>query len=205
PQGAEKQLIEALTGRQVPPGRLPLDVGIVVQNVSTAYAVYEAVTESRPLVERPLTVTGDGVARPANLIVPIGTPVGEVLAAQGLDPKTKKVVLGGPMMGIALPNLDYPVVKGTSGILALRRMPEFMPGPCIRCGRCVTVCPLRGMAAEMIKAIEAGEVERYEELHVLDCMECGACTYECPSRRPIVHYVKKAKAEYAAWKAGNKK
>lgn len=204
PQGAEKQLIEALTGRQVPPGRLPLDVGVVVQNVSTAYAVYDAVVEARPLVERPVTVTGDGVARPANLIVPIGALIKDVLVRQGLDPKTKKVVLGGPMMGIALPNLDFPVVKGTSGILAFKKMPDFMPGPCIRCGRCIEVCPLRGMAAEMIKAIEAGEVERYEELHVLDCMECGTCTFECPSRRPIVHYIKKAKAEYAAWKAKKK-
>jgi electron transport complex protein RnfC len=201
PQGAEKQLIESIAGREVPPGRLPFDVGVVVHNVGTACAVFEAVAHGVPLIERAVTVTGDGVARPANLVVPLGTPIGDILQRQGLDPRTRKVVLGGPMMGIAVPALDMPVVKGTSGILALRRMPNFMPGPCIRCGRCVEVCPLRGMAAEMVEAIEAGDVERYEHLHVLDCMECGTCTFECPAHRPIVHYVKKAKAEYAAWKA----
>lgn len=201
PQGAEKQLIEALTKRQVPPGRLPLDVGVVVQNVATAFAIYEAVVENKPLVERVVTVTGDGVAKPANLIVPLGTPIRDILVRQGLDEKTKKIVLGGPMMGLAVPALDLPVVKGTSGILALKKIPNFMPGPCIRCGRCIEVCPLRGMAAEMVEAIQKGEVEKYEHLHVLDCMECGTCTFACPAHRPIVHHVKKAKAEYAAWKA----
>jgi len=205
PQGAEKQLIDALTGREVPPGRLPLDVGVVVQNVSTCFAIYEAVAEGRPLVERAVTVTGDGVARPANLIVPLGTPIRSLLERQGLSEKTKKVVLGGPMMGLAIPALDLPVVKGTSGILALVKIPNFMPGPCIRCGRCIEVCPLRGMAAEMVEAIEANEVEKYEHLHVLDCMECGTCTFACPARRPIVHHVKKAKAQYAAWKASKAK
>ncbi len=201
PQGAEKQLIEALLDREVPPGRLPLDVGVVVQNVATAYAVYEAVAWKRPLVERALTVTGDGVARPANLVVPLGTSIRWLLERQGIDPKTKKIVMGGPMMGVAVPTADFPVVKGTSGVLALKKLPSFLPGPCIRCGRCVQVCPLRGVAAEMVAAIEAGEVEKYEQLHVLDCMECGTCTYACPSHRPLVHYVKRAKAELAAWKA----
>ena len=205
PQGAEKQLIDALTGREVPPGRLPLDVGIVVQNVSTCFAIYEGVCEQKPLIERALTVTGDGVGKPANLIVPIGTPIRDLLERQGLDERTRKVVLGGPMMGLALPALDLPVVKGTSGILALVKIPNFMPGPCIRCGRCIEVCPLRGMASDMVEAIEANEVEKYEHLHVLDCMECGACTFACPARRPIVHHVKKAKAQYAAWKASMKR
>jgi electron transport complex protein RnfC len=205
PQGAEKQLIEALAGREVPTGRLPLDVGVVVQNVATCFAIFEAVAEGKPLVERALTVTGDGVERPANLIVPIGMAISDILARQGLNPKTRKVVLGGPMMGLALPAIDLPVVKGTSGILAMVKMPNFMPGPCIRCGRCIEVCPLRGMAAEMVAAIEANDVEQYEHLHILDCMECGTCTFACPARRPIVHHIKKAKAQYAAWKAAKNK
>lgn len=201
PQGAEKQLIDALTGREVPPGKLPLDVGIVVQNVGTAYAVYEAVNKNIPLIERSLTITGDAIGKPANLLVPIGTPISILLERQKVSPKTRKLILGGPMMGIAVPTADLSVVKGTSGILALIKTPNYMSGPCIRCGKCVDVCPLRGMAAEMVAAIEAGEVEKYEHLHVLDCVECGTCTFACPSHRSIVHHVKKAKAEYQAWKA----
>ena len=205
PQGAEKQLIEALIDREVPPGKLPLDVGVVVQNVGTAYAIYEAVVESKPLIERALTITGGGIKKPANLIVPIGTPVADLLQRQGVNPKTKKLIMGGPMMGIAIPTPELPVTKGTSGILALTKVPNYMPGPCIRCGKCVDVCPLRGMAAEMVAAIEAGQVEKYEHLHVLDCVECGTCTFACPSHRTLVHYVKQAKAEYQAWKAEQQK
>ncbi len=204
PQGAEKQLIDALAGREVPPGRLPLDVGVVVHNVATAHAIFEAVSKSMPLIARPVTVTGEGIERPANLIVPLGTSIRDLLVRQGVSPKTKKLILGGPMMGIAVPDPDIPVVKGTSGVLALTKIPRYLPGPCLRCGKCIEVCPLRGMAAEMVAAIEAGEVEKYEHLHVLDCMECGTCTFACPSQRPIVHYVKRAKAELAAWKAEQK-
>jgi len=204
PQGAEKQLIDALLGRMVPPGKLPLDVGVVVQNVGTACAVRDAVAMSMPLIERVVTITGDAIENPANLLVPIGMSVADILCRQGVDENTKKLILGGPMMGISVPSADYPVIKGTSGILALKKIPDFMPGPCIRCGKCVSVCPLRGMTAELVSAIEAGQVERYAELHVLDCVECGSCAFVCPSHRTIVHHVKKAKAEYAAWKAANK-
>ncbi|HPW46065.1 MAG TPA: electron transport complex subunit RsxC [bacterium] len=205
PQGAEKQLIEALLGREVSPGKLPFDVGVVVQNVGTALAVYEAVCEGKPLIERAVTVTGEGVEKPANLVVPIGTSVADLLLRQGVDRKTKKLVMGGPMMGIALPSADIPVVKGTSGILAFNKTVLHRPGPCIRCGKCIEVCPLHGMAAEMVAAIEAGQVEKYEHLHVLDCVECGTCTFACPSHRSLVHYIKRAKAEYMAWKSEQSK
>lgn len=205
PQGAEKQLIDAAVGRRVPPGMLPLDVGAVVQNVGTAHAVYEAVAMKRPLIQRPLTITGEGIERPANLIVPIGTPVGQLIERQGLKEGTKKILLGGPMMGVAIYDPELPVVKGTSGILALTKVIDVMPGPCIRCGRCVMVCPMALEATEIKKAVGEGAIERYEHLHVLDCMECGSCAFKCPARLPLVHYIKLAKAELAAWKAKHRK
>jgi electron transport complex protein RnfC len=205
PQGAEKQLIDALAGREIPAGKLPLDVGIVVQNVATANAVFEAVTKNIPLIERPVTITGDGIGKPANLMVPIGTPISVLLKRQEVSAKTRKLIMGGPMMGLAVPDAEFPILKGTSGVLALINTPNYMPGPCIRCGKCIEVCPLRGVAAEMGAAIEAGLVEKYEQLHVLDCVECGTCTFACPAHRSIVHHVKKAKAEYEAYRAAKEK
>lgn len=204
PQGAEKQLIDAILGREVPPGKLPLDVGVVVNNVGTASAVYEAVCKNRPLIERAVTVSGDGVDKPANLLVRIGTTIGELLEHQGIKSKIKKVVLGGPMMGISVFNPELPVVKGTSGILALEKIGSYTEGPCIRCGRCIEVCPLSGMAVDMLNAIKSGNVDKYMDVHVLDCVECGTCSYICPARRPIVQYVKRAKAELAALRAKKK-
>ena len=197
PQGAEKPLINALTGREVPPGKLPFDVGVVVHNVGTAWAIFNAVTKCMPLIERPLTVSGDAIERPANLIVPIGTPVGSVIEHCGLDPKVKKILSGGPMMGVAIADSAIPVVKGTSGILALKKIPRDISGPCIRCGRCIQVCPLGGIASEMARAIEAGALVDYEHLHVFDCMECGACSFVCPAGRNLVQYVRQAKEEAA--------
>ncbi len=205
PQGAEKQLIDSVLGRQVPPGKLPLDVGVVVQNATTAWAVYEAVVKRRPLIARPLTVTGDGIERPANLIVPIGTSIGELALRQGLKNTTRKIILGGPMMGVAIFNPDLPVVKGTSGLLALIEGVQTYSYPCIRCGKCVEVCPLSGFAPDIVAAIKEERVQDYEKLHVLDCMECGSCAFQCPARRPLVHYIKLAKAELAAWKAKSRK
>lgn len=205
PQGAEKQLIDVVVGRKVPSGKLPLDVGAVVQNVTTAYAVYEAVARRTPLISRPLTVTGEGIERPANLVVPIGTPIGELTERQGLKEGTRKIILGGPMMGVAVYDPELPVVKGTSGILALTRVMDTYPGPCIRCGKCVSHCPMMLIPTEIRAAAEHGEAERYEHLHVLDCMECGSCAFKCPARIPLVHYVKVAKAELAAWKAKHRK
>ena len=197
PQGAEKQLIDSVLHREVPPGALPLNVGVVVQNVATCYAIYEAVALSKPLVERLVTVSGDGVERPANYMVRLGTPVKNLLETSGLKKKVSKLISGGPMMGISFFNADLPVLKGTSGILAFSKVPNFMPGPCIRCGRCVEVCPLGGLASEIARAVEAGNQEEYEHLHILDCMECGSCTFVCPARRPLVQYVKQAKQEMA--------
>lgn len=197
PQGAEKQLINALTGREVPQGKLPFDVGVVVHNVATAWAISNAVTKCMPLIERPLTVSGDAIERPANLIVPIGTPIGEVIESCGLDPKVKKIIGGGPMMGVAMADPSIPVVKGTSGILALKKVPRTIDGPCIRCGRCIKVCPLGAMASEMARAIESGAVVDYEHLHVFDCMECGTCAFVCPAGRRLVQYVRQAKEEAA--------
>lgn len=204
PQGAEKQLIDSVLGREVPPGKLPLDVGVVVQNVATCFAVYEAVALNKPLIERIVTVTGDGVQKPANYLVRIGTPVSFLLEASGVNKKVSKLVSGGPMMGIAFFNADLPVLKGTSGVLAFTKVPNFMPGPCIRCGRCVEVCPLGGVASEIARAVEAGSQGEYEHLHVLDCMECGSCTFVCPARRPLVQYVKQAKQEMALKKKNSK-
>lgn len=197
PQGGEKQLISALTGREVPPGKLPFDAGVVVHNVATAWAISNAVTRCAPLIERPLTISGDAIERAANLIVPIGTPIGEVIEHCGLDPKVKKIIGGGPMMGVAMADPSIPVVKGTSGILALKKVPRTIDGPCIRCGRCVEVCPLGGIASEMARAIESGAIVDYEHLHVFDCMECGSCAFVCPAGRNLVQYVRQAKEEAA--------
>ncbi|MFH1874498.1 MAG: electron transport complex subunit RsxC [Pseudomonadota bacterium] len=197
PQGAEKQLIEALTGRKVPPRKLPFDVGVVVQNVATAWAITNAVKHCQPLIERTVTIAGDAIARPANFMVPIGTPIGLLLEYCGISPNTKKIILGGPMMGIAIADPFIPVVKGMSGILAFEKLPSFLSGPCIRCGKCIEVCPLSGMASEMARAIEAGQIVDYDQLHVFDCMECGTCCFVCPAKRPLVQLVKQAKFEAA--------
>lgn len=205
PQGSEKQLIDVLLDRQVPPGKLPLDVGVVVQNVTTTYAVYEAVVFNRPLINRPLTVTGNGIEKSANLIVPIGTPIGEVIKNQGLKDKVKKIILGGPMTGLSVYDLNLPVIKGTSGILALENVLDVEAGPCIRCGNCIRHCPVSLVPTEIRAAAHIGDAEQYEQLNVMVCMECGSCAFQCPARIPLVHYMKLAKAELAAWKAKHRK
>jgi len=205
PQGAEKQLIYALTRRKVPAGGLPLDVGVVVQNVATALAVREAVRLGKPLIERVVTVTGDGVERPANYLVRLGTPFAALLEASGVLPRVRKVIAGGPMMGIAQGTTDVPVVKGTSGVLVMAeaQAPEWRA--CISCGRCVDVCPMGLMPNEISIACEAGDLDAAAAADITDCFECGCCTFVCPAKRPIVHWAKWGKAALAKRRAQQQK
>ncbi|HOU54688.1 MAG TPA: electron transport complex subunit RsxC [Myxococcota bacterium] len=198
PQGAEKQLIRALTGRVVPaPPGLPMDVGVVVQNVATAAAVSRAVRQGIPLIERVVTVSGPSIAEPKNLRVRIGTPLADLVAScGGLTSPPGRVVMGGPMMGVAQVDLEVPVVKGSSGFLFLPAPSEeeLWPGPCLRCGRCVDICPL-GLAPAIIAwHLEAGDLDGAERLHVRDCMECGSCAWVCPADRYLVQWFRIAKA-----------
>ena len=200
PQGAEKQLIYAVTGRIVPAGKLPMDVGAVVVNASTAYQIAQAVTKGMPLLGRVVTVSGN-VARPCNLMVRIGTPISHVIAfAGGLLENTEKIIAGGPMMGVTQQDQTSPIVKGTSGILLLshkmaRQLPE---SACIRCGKCVQVCPM-GLQPFLIDAyVEQNDFETPETIGAQDCMECGCCSYICPAGRYLVQSIRLAKAEITA-------
>jgi electron transport complex protein RnfC len=197
PQGGEKQLIKACTGREVPSGGLPVDVGVVVQNVGTAFAVYEAVQKNKPLIERVVTVTGKSVKNPGNFRVRIGSPVTALIeAAGGLPDDTGKVVNGGPMMGKALSMTDVPVTKGTSGIIVfpaeVSRRAEVLP--CIRCGKCSSACAM-GLEPWLISAVsERAMWEKAESEKITDCMECGACSYTCPAKRPLLDYIRLGKS-----------
>jgi Na+-translocating ferredoxin:NAD+ oxidoreductase subunit C len=201
PQGGEKQLIKATLNREVPSGGLPIDVGVVVHNVGTAFAVYEAIQKNKPLVERVVTITGKDVKNPSNFLVRIGTPVSELIeAAGGLPENTGKVISGGPMMGKALNSLDIPVAKGTSGILLIPNE-EAKRGKvkvCIRCSKCVDVCPM-GLEPFLLMTLTQKEAfERLEEDKVLDCIECGSCSFTCPSDRPLLDYIRLGKKTVAS-------
>ncbi len=196
PQGGEKQLIKALTGREVPSGKLPLEVGCVVNNVGTAFAVYEAVQKNKPLFERVVTVTGKSIKKPSNFLVRIGTPVRELIeAANGIPENTGKIISGGPMMGKAVLNADIPVVKGTSGILL---MPDTETkrgeiNTCIRCSKCVSVCPMGLEPFLLSKASKLAKFDIVEKELVMDCIECGSCSYTCPSNIPLLDYIRLGK------------
>lgn len=200
PQGGEKQLIKALTGREVPSGKLPLDVGCVVNNVGTAFAVYEAVQKNKPLVERVIIVTGKSLARPGNFLVRIGTPVSMLLeAAGGLPDDSGKVINGGPMMGKALTSLEVPVVKGMSGLLVMdaKEAGRVEMKPCIRCGKCVSVCPM-GLEPYLLALLAEHEAwDRVETGRAMDCIECGSCQYTCPSGRPLLDHLRLGKSRVA--------
>jgi len=196
PQGGEKQLIKALTGREVPSGGLPIDVGVVVQNAGTAFAVYEAVQKNKPLFERVVTVTGKSLAKPGNFLVRIGTPVARLIeAAGGVPGDTGKVISGGPMMGKALANLQTPVVKGTSGIIVFPAEESSRPqtGPCIRCSKCISACPMGLEPYLLMNLAEKGFFDKMKAEKVTDCIECGSCSYICPAHRPLLDYIRLGK------------
>jgi len=196
PQGAEKQLVEALLGRRVPPGKLPFAVGVIVQNVGTAFAVFEALAKNKPLIERVVTVTGRAVGKPSNFLARIGTPISVLLeAAEVSEEAVRAMISGGPMMGRAFRHTDIPVVKATSGIL-LMDADEFVARQeqdCIRCGRCVDACPMGLVPCDLAAY---AEFSQWEEAGAGDnCVECGSCQYVCPSRRFLVQWIRLAKAQ----------
>ena len=204
PQGGEKQLIKALLNREVPSGGLPLDIGVVVNNVGTAVAVAEAIKFGTPLIKRVLTVTGSGIKEPQNVLVRIGTSFEEVInQCGGMVGDTAKVIMGGPMTGLAVSALDLPVVKATNCILVLSKkdVKLFEESSCIRCGRCIKACPIGLMPNFLADFTKLKNWEMVEEYNVADCIECGCCAYVCPSRIYLVHYFKVAKKELQLKKA----
>lgn len=195
PQGSEKQLILAITGREVPSGKLPAAAGCVVCNAGTAVAVYDAVVRAVPLVETVVTVTG-AVGKPANVLARVGTPFSDLIAfCGGLLPDVQKVIAGGPMMGIAVYNLDVPVQKSTSGILALtsQQAGDTPSTSCIRCGRCAQGCPMHLLPMMLNRLAKLRDWEQAEAYHALDCIECGSCTYVCPAKLNITTNIRTAK------------
>ena len=198
PMGSEKQLIYCCTGRKVPLGKLPAHVGVIVQNVATAYAVCEAVEQGKPLIERIVTVTGGAIAQPKNLLCPVGTPLSTLADACGGEKDAAKLVAGGPMTGTALTGTEAVVTKTTGGFLFLTKKETNTdePTPCINCGRCADVCPMHLMPMQTEFYTNAKEYENADKFGgVLACIECGACSYVCPARRPLAQAIKTAKAE----------
>ena len=194
PQGDEKSIVEAITKREVPSGKLPLDVGCIVINLATLVAVCEAVTMSKPLIERVVTITGEGAKSPSNLLVPIGAKVGDVIDfAGGITEDADKLIMGGPMMGFAFYDLNTPIIKGTGAITILNKEKKRAEFPCISCGSCVNACPMGLLPTTMYKNIKAGNVKEAVELNLLDCRECGCCEYSCPSNLRLVQMFKMGK------------
>ncbi len=196
PQGAEKQLIKAVLNREVPSGSLPMEVGVVVNNVGTALAIAELFVYGKPLIERAVTVTGRGINRPKNLTVRIGTPFSKLIEwCGGLAEDAGKVIMGGPLMGISQVSVDVPVIKGTGAILVMltEEVDRFTIQNCIRCGSCVDACPMGLLPCELAASVEKKDFSRAESLGAVDCIECGACAYICPSHRDLVYFIRKAK------------
>lgn len=198
PQGGEKQLIKAITGREVPPGKLPLDVGCLVQNTGTIFAVYEAVYCNKPLIERIITLSGDCLEKPGNYRVKVGTSLKDIIESCGIkfEKEPAKIIFGGPMMGISQPDIDVPILKGSSGALFFseKLARDLEEGPCVRCAKCIDVCPMHLSPTNMVKNGKKHLWDAMEELRVADCMECGSCSYICPARIPLVQYIKEGKS-----------
>jgi len=207
PMGAEKQLVKFLTGREVPAGKLLADVGVLVQNVGTAFAVHRAIRHGMPLTHRIVTVAGNAVKWPGNYDVPIGMRVADLLEHCGLVETPARVVMGGPMMGHTLGSLDAPVVKGTSGILALSEaeIAAEAEKPCIRCASCVDACPMGLLPLSMAGHIRSGNLDQAVDFGLSDCISCAACSYACPSHIPLVHYFNYGKGELVARREARRK
>lgn len=204
PQGSEKQLINAITKKEVPMGKLPADIGCIVLNVGTAAQIYYALCYGAPLIKKIVTVSGDAIANPSNLLVPVGTPFSTLIdACGGLKCDAKKIIMGGPMMGISVVSSEVPVVKGTSGLLLFsekyaKSNPERA---CIRCGRCVSVCPMKLMPTTLDMYSRKGDTDTLIAENIMNCMECGSCTYVCPSKRLLVQSIRLGKQTVNARRA----
>lgn len=199
PQGDEKRLIDATLRRKVPSGGLPMDVGAVVCNASTTKAIADAIIEGKPLYERVVTITGNGIKKPKNLVVKIGTSFQDIIDQCGgyTEEKPGKIIMGGPMMGISQYTTEVPVIKGSGGILVLTEDEVQLDpmGPCIKCGKCLKVCPVKLEPLHLSNYALKGMFDKAEGLHALDCVECGACSYICPAKRPLVESIRVAKRE----------
>ncbi len=194
PQGAEKTLVYAVTGRKIPTGKLPADVGVIVMNVTSAAFISRYLKTGMPLVSKRITVDGGAVSEAKNIRVPIGTSVNDILDFVGVS-EPKKILLGGPMMGQTISDIDTPIVKGTNAVLAFdeKEVRSFSPTPCIRCGRCVAACPMSLMPTSLERLYEAGDIKGLEENGLMTCMECGCCAYSCPANHKLVQNLRLAK------------
>ncbi|MBD5136980.1 MAG: electron transport complex subunit RsxC [Lachnospiraceae bacterium] len=203
PQGAERMLIYAVTGRKINSSMLPADAGCVVDNVDTMFAIYEAVTNGKPLISRVITVTGDAITNPKNFLVRIGTNQNELIeAAGGFKSQPEKVISGGPMMGIAMSSLDVPVLKGSSALLCMQHdeVSAAEEGNCINCGRCADVCPGHILPSRLAKLASRGDMEGFEKMNGLECCECGCCSFICPAKRNLTQAIKSMRKEVLASK-----
>ena len=201
PEGAEKMLIDAITGRRVPPGKLPSEVGVLVQNVQTAVALYDAASTGKPVIERVVTVTGPGIKTPKNVRVKVGTPIAHVIEqCGGLAGDTGKVIMGGPMTGFAQKDLSVSCQKGTSGILVLTEeaVDKSAEQQCVGCAKCLDVCAMFLQPNAIVKYTKRGQWDKADRMGAKDCFECGCCSYVCPANIQHVAYVRKSKAELAA-------